>query len=354
MMKTETLFHPRLPRRAVPRQGGATLIELMISLLLGLFVIGGVLGIFTANREASRVNENLARIQENARVAFDLMGHSIREADSNPCFRTRNRLTGDLGGFNLDDLDSLPSPWKTYIETAVHGYTGTPSGITLPPGITAVADSDAIILISGTSNASPVAFAPGETDKVTLLPHSHPAAIGNYILCHQRGGLAFRGAIPAVSTGSHVYSLPVPLPTPFDPAGATDATPMGWLAELTAEAWFVGTNTDTGKTSLYRTIIAPGVGATEPIIADVVKMELRYLVDDYSDSGGPIATPPTSYVDAAAVTAVTVSGGTGWDLVRAVSVTLELRSAENVASTGTDRRLHRTLMHIASIRNRLP
>jgi type IV pilus assembly protein PilW len=352
MMKTETLFHPRLPRRAVPRQGGATLIELMISLLLGLFVVGGVLGIFTANREASRVNENLARVQENARIAFDLMGHSIREADSNPCFRTRQQLSG-LGALNLDP-DSLPSPWNTDIKTAVRGYTGAPSGIVLPPGITAVADSDAIILISGTSNASPVAFTPGEADKVTLLSHSHPAATGNYVLCHQKGGVAFAGAIPAVSSGGRVYSLPVSVPA----VSATGA-PTGWLAELTAEAWFVGTNARTGKTSLYRTIIAPGVSATEPIIADVVKMELRYLVDDYdATASGPIAATLTEYVNAATVNGIAISGGSAddsaWNFVRAVSVTLELRSAENIAPAGADRRLHRTLMHIASIRNRLP
>ncbi|MDR2259471.1 MAG: PilW family protein [Azoarcus sp.] len=348
-MKTKTPSRPRpLLRRALPRQGGMTLIELMISLLLGLFVIGGVLGIFTASREASRVNENLARVQENIRVAFDLMGHSIREADSNPCFRARDRLTGPLGVLNL--ANNLPSAWSTDIETAVRGYAGALPGGIIPPGIAAVAGSDAIILISGTSNASPVVFTPGAPGTVRLLPHSHPAAaMGNYILCHQNGGMAFRGVIPAVASGESVYPLPAPVPS-VSPTGA----PMGWLAELTAEAWFVGTNAGTGKTSLYRTVIAPGVAATEPIIADVVKMELRYLVDDYDNSGTSLIATPTEYVDAAAVNAIAVGSGSAWDFVRAVSVTLELRGAENVAAAGADRRLRRTLMHIASIRNRLP
>ena len=345
MMKTETF------PRSLPRQGGATLIELMVSLLLGFFVIGGALSMFSANREASRANENLARIQENARVAFDLMGHSIREADSNPCFRMRDRLTGDLGSLVL--ANNIPEAWDTDISAAVRGYAAgasLPSGI-VPAGITLAAGSDAIILLSGTSNVSAVVFTPGTTETVTLLPHSHPASVGNYILCHQDSGMAFRGVIPAIlAGGSSSYFLPVPMPK----AVHSDAAPTGWLAGLTAEAWFVGTDASTGKTSLYRTATASGLSSTEPIISDVVKMELRYLVDDYSPSSGPIAVP-TQYIDTAAVNAIAVTAGSAWDFVRAVSVTLELRSAENIAPTAeADRSLRRSLMHIASIRNRLP
>jgi type IV pilus assembly protein PilW len=333
-MKTAILSRsPFLPRRALPQQDGVTLIELMIALLLGLFVVVGVLGIFTANREASRANENLARIQENARVTFDLIGRSIREADGNPCFRTRERLTGDLGEINLNK--ALPSPvsWDTDIDVAVRGYA---VGATLPTGanggIEVADDSDSIILLSGTTNASPVVFDP-TASTVTLLPHTHPTTeAGNYILCHQQGGIAYRAPANSIPVVSGVYAPPAGL--------MPSATSTGWLAELTAEAWFVGKDA-----TLYRTFIGPGFSGTEPIIRNVEHMELRYLVDDYDD-----ATPaPTRYISAGEV------GDDNWPFVRAVSVTLELRSAENIApTTGTDRKLQRTLMHIASIRNRLP
>ena len=51
---------------------GFTLVELMVALVLGFILIAGVLNIFNSNRENFRVTENLARIQENSRVAFDL------------------------------------------------------------------------------------------------------------------------------------------------------------------------------------------------------------------------------------------------------------------------------------------
>jgi type IV pilus assembly protein PilW len=61
------------------RNDGFSLVELMIAMLLGLFIIGGVISVFLSNRVAYRQNENLARMQENARYAFEVVGRDIRE-----------------------------------------------------------------------------------------------------------------------------------------------------------------------------------------------------------------------------------------------------------------------------------
>ena len=67
--------------RATPRLArGLSLIELMIALLLGLLVVGGAIGIFTSNRRAYNATESLSRVQENARVAFEMMSRDVREA----------------------------------------------------------------------------------------------------------------------------------------------------------------------------------------------------------------------------------------------------------------------------------
>lgn len=59
---------------------GFSLVELMIAIVLGLVVMGGVISIFVANRQAFRVSENMAHVQENARVAFELLARDLREA----------------------------------------------------------------------------------------------------------------------------------------------------------------------------------------------------------------------------------------------------------------------------------
>jgi type IV pilus assembly protein PilW len=67
------------------RQKGFTLIEIMISLLLGAFVLGGVIQVFVKTRETHLAQEALSRLQENARYAMDAIGRDIRMADYNSC-----------------------------------------------------------------------------------------------------------------------------------------------------------------------------------------------------------------------------------------------------------------------------
>jgi len=59
---------------------GFTLVELMVALALGIFLTGGVVLMFSANKAASLDAEQLARMQENIRFASGLMIRDIRNA----------------------------------------------------------------------------------------------------------------------------------------------------------------------------------------------------------------------------------------------------------------------------------
>lgn len=66
--------------RRFGRANGFTLVELMIALALGIFLIGGVVLMFSANKAASLDAEQLSRMQENIRFASGLMIRDIRNA----------------------------------------------------------------------------------------------------------------------------------------------------------------------------------------------------------------------------------------------------------------------------------
>jgi len=66
-------------------QHGFTLIELMIALVLGIFVIIAVSSIFLSGRQAYGTTQGLNRIQENQRMAFEMMAADIRSAGSYAC-----------------------------------------------------------------------------------------------------------------------------------------------------------------------------------------------------------------------------------------------------------------------------
>jgi len=61
-------------------QGGFTLIELMIAMLIGVFLMTGVIQIFLSAKQAYRLQENLSRLQENGRFAMDMIAQDIRMA----------------------------------------------------------------------------------------------------------------------------------------------------------------------------------------------------------------------------------------------------------------------------------
>lgn len=77
-------------RSFLRQAAGFSLIELMVALVLGLLVAGAALAILQSNQATYRSNEGLNRIQENARIAFELMSRDIRAAGGSACSRFSN------------------------------------------------------------------------------------------------------------------------------------------------------------------------------------------------------------------------------------------------------------------------
>ena len=92
------------------KQPGMTLIEIMIALAIGAFLLGGVIKIFLGSTQSYRMLENLSRLQENGRFALEFMGRDIRQAGYRVCW-TDNvpaPINGtDNGGLNNSDTITI-------------------------------------------------------------------------------------------------------------------------------------------------------------------------------------------------------------------------------------------------------
>lgn len=64
------------------RQSGLSLVELMVSLAIGLFLIAGVISVFGKTSDLYRTNESAARIQETARYALSTIETDLRMANN--------------------------------------------------------------------------------------------------------------------------------------------------------------------------------------------------------------------------------------------------------------------------------
>jgi type IV pilus assembly protein PilW len=67
-------------------QWGLTLVELMISMTLGLFILAGVLQMYATSSQHSRANSGAVRIQENMRYAISRLEEDISQAGNAGCF----------------------------------------------------------------------------------------------------------------------------------------------------------------------------------------------------------------------------------------------------------------------------
>lgn len=84
---------------------GMSLIELMIALTLGMFLILIIIKIAMDNKSSFRLQEAMARTQEVGRFAMDIISRDIRNTDYWGCLKNRSSVTNNLNpaGTNYAD-----------------------------------------------------------------------------------------------------------------------------------------------------------------------------------------------------------------------------------------------------------
>ena len=149
---------PAAPVGPNARPGGFSLVELLVAMTLGLLMIGGMIGVFAANKRSTELNEATANMQENARFAMNAISADIRMAGHQGCAPL------DGAAMTVQAVDvPMTSVTSGLYRTAVTGYevesatewTPTPAlgtgttGFSLPTGQTAVPGTHALSMQFG-------------------------------------------------------------------------------------------------------------------------------------------------------------------------------------------------------------
>lgn len=332
-------------------QRGVTLVELMVALVLGLVVSGAALALFMTNKQVYTTSENLDRVQETSRTAFELMARDLREADGNPC-------TNDLDTAFVNGLKNATTYWwgkwgydpaGAKLGDGLRGYTGTEDFTDAPFG---TAQGDRVkgtpAVEAWTAVSADVSLTKGgdglQTDPLTVTTTTGKVAANDILMvCDYNHGAVFQATKVTANTiehdasgtpGNASTSLP---PNVFGPS-VLKPDNYAYISKVHATRWYIGYNGRTDKdgnklTSLYRTSFVGTDIAPKPdeIAEGVVGMTLKYHVD-----GG------SSYVD----------GPVDWGNVDAIQVGLSLASRDKV---GTDKlTLKREYDHVVAIRSRAP
>ncbi|MDH3490977.1 MAG: PilW family protein [Gammaproteobacteria bacterium] len=117
-------------QKNISRQSGMTLVEVMIAMLLGVFLMGGVLQVFASSRQTYRVHEATSRMQENGRMALEVLSRDIRMADFWGC-------ASDPSNF-VNNLDTAGAGYVDFLSGGIggtEGAAGAPDSLILRGGI---------------------------------------------------------------------------------------------------------------------------------------------------------------------------------------------------------------------------
>src|SRR5687768_8965576 len=155
----------RRTQAARERIAGMTLIELMVALAIGAFLMLGAVTVFMQGRTTFRVNESVSRMQENARFALDALEPDIRMAHY---WGLTTRTTKILGRAAPTDPVSAIGPaadcgvnWTVDLDRAVDGTNNAYGWDCAPPAAAVAAQPGSDTLVVRRVSEDAVASAAG-------------------------------------------------------------------------------------------------------------------------------------------------------------------------------------------------
>lgn len=246
-MHTATYKLQQLPRR----QAGFNLVELLVALVIGVFLIGGTLSVYQESQAALLVSERMSRMQENGRYAIQVVEEDVRAVglwgQLNSTAYVSGRAT-PADPIDIAVINSCVPNWAMNFDTPLEGsnnanmYPGT-----CMVGVGYTPNTDVLVL--------------RHINEVDLTPADLEAG-GLYLRSDQSHAQVFSG-----------LGLP----------GGFSATAQ--LNEVDTVAYFISDDSDNaaGTPSLRRIFVSAGGGGptvmTEEVISGVEDLQVQYGID---------------------------------------------------------------------------
>ncbi len=96
-------------RKKQNNESGFSLVELMVAMVISLILIGAAAGIYLTSKKSYNLQEDLGRIQENARFALEFIKYDIRMAGYYGCADDPTSVTNHVNGSGGTLFDSSNS-----------------------------------------------------------------------------------------------------------------------------------------------------------------------------------------------------------------------------------------------------
>lgn len=307
-------MHTAMRNQSVFSQRGMTLVEIMISMVVGLILLSGIVSIFTSNKQAYRVQESTNILNENARYALNQMQYHLRMGEHWGGVESGNIDVEDtLAALSIVGSCGAATPTISGIGfTGIDGASGPP--VDCIDSDDYEADTDVLLIRYGEPERIP-------SDDVEISDNVFlRVAIGRRAMVYQ---------------GTALTSLPSDLydatdPDPDQLANYRYRTVVYFIRRCASQdqgTAGVCDAADDSTPTLARLTLEGTDLVQEDVVAGVEQMQLSYGVLDES-----VSPPRIEYKTAAAITA-----NNEWTEVTNVQVSVVIRG-EQRDTTFTDNR----------------
>ncbi|HYA76308.1 MAG TPA: PilW family protein [Burkholderiaceae bacterium] len=319
-------------------QRGLTLVEMMVSVAIGLLVVGAVLYVYMGSRGAYRISKSTSRVQEAGRFGMDAIMHDVREAGFIGC---GSRMS--LATYQAMAINQVAVPPMTLASgaQAIGGYSASsyapgstnpwpqPNGIS-PPWLSGggdvlvlrVATASPVMMVADSNTATPAIYVGDNCAGVTtgdyvLASNCTSAAMLRVSNAPATPAAACTGTGAPVPGGVEIDFAPTdvngnPVNTNAGPAPSFSYSTLPSAQRFDEYTYYVGQMPFRQWPALYRYSLR--AGAAEEIIDHVQAMSVYYGVDP--GGGGAVQYQSAAQVQAA-------NGGAGnWANVTSVRVQL--------------------------------
>lgn len=331
------------------KQGGLSLVEIMVALVISLFLLGGVIQVYIGNKTSYRFADASARIQENARFALETIASDSRMAGYWGCAQYASNDTSNLvNNLNL----------TTNALTELYDFVNNPAiSATVNDGLNG---SDSITISGSKANQNSIlapymantedgievsADSAITTGDIVILSNCKGADIfevtsiskstinGQKTLNHAKAGTIGNVSSVACAANKHCLSQL------YDSSSA--------ITSLQTVTYTVAAGAS-GEPALWRSVN----GVNEELIEGIEQMQILFGIDTDSDGS------PNQYVSSDKVTdPLQISAMRVFLVLRSdvdgITDSPQVYSINGVNSTAADNRLRRVFSVTISLRNRV-
>jgi len=354
-------------------QRGMTLIEIMVTLTISLFLLGGLIQIMVGNKQTYRVQDAVARVQENSRFAQYFLTKDIRMAGFMGCSSPSNGLSvvNNVDPHSASNGLTANADWAVgaYSDpSGTAGYTGNGAvqGFsyttgTIPTALgnlglvgddvggfgSVVANTDIIFIKRAVScDGANVTGqgATGGTANIKIADNSKCQIQQNDIVMVSNcktADIFGVSSTPLMTAGSEA-TLAHGANWNASPQFANTYGPDSFVYRMQADVYYIGVGSS-GEPSLFKRSLRLGAMTSTELVEGIEGMTILYGEDTDNDGIADI------YVNAGGITNI--------DNILSVRITTTARTLENniatqVSASG-DRRIRRDFNMTIGIRNRM-